>query len=155
MADTLLVVDDEPSIRRAIVRAFPDCRVLEAPDVATALSHTADDFPDLVLLDQNLPDGTGLEAVPRLRSIDHELPVVLLTGQGSTDLAVDALKQGVVDYVEKPFKLERLRRTVELLLERQRLGRQVARLSGRSDGRSQIIAQSAGMKRVLALVKRV
>ncbi|MDA3962780.1 MAG: sigma-54 dependent transcriptional regulator [Planctomycetota bacterium] len=155
MADTLLVIDDEPSIRRAIAKAFTEITVLEAETIAEGLERATDGFPDLVLLDQRLPDGSGLDAVASLRAIDPELPVVLLTGHGSTDLAVDALKQGVADYIEKPFKLERVRRTVELLLERQRLGRQVKRLSGGGKGRTQVVAQSSGMKRVMALIKRV
>ncbi|TVR44859.1 MAG: sigma-54-dependent Fis family transcriptional regulator [Planctomycetota bacterium] len=155
VSDTILVVDDEASIRRAIVKAFPDIQVLEASSLAEALEKTQEGYPDLVLLDQQLPDGTGLEALSRLRSIDPELPIVLLTGHGSTDLAVDALKQGVSDYIEKPFKLERLRLTVGGLLERQDLGRQVARLSGVARGRTQLVHQSASMKRVMGLIKRV
>lgn len=155
MSDTILVIDDEPAIRRAIVKAFPDITVLQAESVAEALERTQDGYPDVVLLDQQLPDGQGLESVSRLRAIDPELPIVLLTGHGSTDLAVEALKIGVTDYLEKPFKIERLRLTVSNLLERQRLGRQVARLSGVASGRSQFICASPAMKRVSALIKRV
>ena len=155
MTDTILAVDDEPSIRRAIAKAFSEATVLEASTLAEALEHAQDGYPDLVLLDQQLPDGEGLDSVARLRSIDPELPVVLLTGHGSTDLAVEALKMGVTDYIEKPFKLERLRLTVGGLLERQQLGRQVARLSGGSRGRTQVVHQSPQMKRVMSLIKRV
>ena len=155
MTDTILVVDDEPSIRRAIAKAFSSATVLEAETLAEALVHAQDGYPDVVLLDQQLPDGEGLDSVSRLRSIDPELPVVLLTGHGSTDLAVEALKMGVTDYIEKPFKLERLRLTVGGLLERQQLGRQVARLSGSGRGRTQLVHQSPQMKRVMSLIKRV
>lgn len=155
MSDTILVVDDEPAIRRAMVKAFADATVLEAENLEQAVLHTQDGYPDVVLLDQQLPDGEGLDAVARLRSIDPELPVVLLTGHGSTDLAVEALKLGVTDYIEKPFKLERLRLTVGNILERQQLGRQVARLSGVGRGRSQLVHQSPQMKRVMGLIKRV
>ncbi|TVR11257.1 MAG: sigma-54-dependent Fis family transcriptional regulator [Planctomycetota bacterium] len=155
VSDTILVIDDEPAIRRAIVKAFPAVTVLQAESVSEALERTQDGYPDVVLLDQQLPDGQGLEAVSRLRSIDPELPIILLTGHGSTDLAVEALKIGVTDYIEKPFKIERLRLTVGNILERQRLGRQVARLSGVAAGRSQFICVSPAMKRVSALIKRV
>jgi DNA-binding NtrC family response regulator len=122
--ETLLVVDDEPAIRSAIGR-----------------------YPDLAILDQKLPDGAGLDLVTQLRAIDPDIPVVLLTGHGSVDLAVEALKQGVTDFIEKPFKLERLRTTVGLLLEKQQLGRQVARLSGKSQGRQSMVAASPGCPR--------
>jgi DNA-binding NtrC family response regulator len=155
MSETILVVDDEPSIRHAIVRAFSGLTVKEAETGEQALALVRDAYPDLVLLDQKLPDGDGLALAAKIRGIDPELPIVLLTGHGSVDLAVEALKQGIADFVEKPFKLERLRTTVNLLLEKQRLGRQVARLSGKSSGRHSLVAHGTAMKRVMALVKRV
>jgi two-component system response regulator AtoC len=153
--ETLLVVDDEPAIRSAIGRAFPDLTVLQAESIEQALVLMRDGYPDLAILDQKLPDGSGLDLVTQLRAIDPDIPVVLLTGHGSVDLAVEALKQGVTDFIEKPFKLERLRTTVSLLLEKQQLGRQVARLSGKSQGRQSMVASSGAMKRVLGMIKRV
>ncbi len=155
MTETILVVDDEPSIRHAIVRAFSGLIVREAENAEQALAMVRDAYPDLVLLDHGLPDGNGLDVAAKIRGIDPELPVVLLTGHGSVDLAVDALKQGIVDFIEKPFKLERLRTTVNHLLEKQRLGRQVARLSGKASGRHSLVAHGVAMKRVMGLVKRV
>ena len=155
MTQTILVVDDESSIRHAIGRAFEDLTVVEAETGALALERVRDSYPDLILLDQRLPDGDGLAFIQRIRQIDVDVPIVLLTGNGSTDLAVEALKHGAADYVEKPFKLERLRTTVRNLLEKQHLGRQVARLSGKSSGRVSLIAHSGAMKRVMVLIKRV
>jgi len=155
MSETILVVDDEPSIRHAIVRAFSGLTVREAETGEQALTLVREAYPDLVLLDQKLPDGDGLDFAAKIRGIDPELPIVLLTGHGSVDLAVEALKQGIADFVEKPFKLERLRTTVNLLLEKQRLGRQVARLSGKASGRHSLVAHGVAMKRVMGLVKRV
>ena len=155
MPDTIIVIDDEPSIRSAIVRAFPELTVREAETGAAALDLVREAYPDLVILDQRLPDGDGLALIAKLRGIDPDLPIVLLTGHGSVDLAVEALQAGVADFLEKPFKLERLRTTVRNLLEKQSLGRQVKRLAGKSGGRSAIIAQSPAMKRVIGLIKRV
>ena len=155
MAETLLIVDDEDAIRHAIVRAVPDLLVVQAASGTEAIDRVRDSYPDLILLDQRLPDGDGLELIARIRAIDADVPVVVLTGNGSTDLAVDALKMGAADYLEKPFKLERLRTTVRNLLEKQQLGRQVARLSGKSAGRASLVAHSGPMKRVLSLIKRV
>lgn len=153
--ETLLVVDDEPAIRSAIARAFPDLTVIQAENGEQALAGMRDGYPDIAILDQKLPDGNGLDLVAKLRAIDPDIPVVLLTGHGSVDLAVDALKQGVTDFIEKPFKLERLRTTIGLLLEKQNLGRQVARLSGKSQGRQSMIATGGAMKRILGMIKRV
>ena len=155
MTDTLLVVDDEQSIRHAIKRSFPQYTVIEAETTAEALEKAQDGFPDLVLLDQYLPDGDGLELIKSLHAIDEELPVILMTGNGNVDMAVEALKQGASDFLEKPFQLEHLRANVELLLDRQRLGRQVAHLSGKGRSRVNLVAQSPAMKKVMNLVKRV
>jgi DNA-binding NtrC family response regulator len=155
MADTLLVIDDEHAIRHAITRAFDGMTVLTAEDGATGLRLAKEGFPDLVLLDQRLPDGDGLELLRSLRAVDPELPVVLMTGHGSVDLAVEALKEGASDFIEKPFRLEKLKATVNLLLDRQRLGRQVKRLVGTGTARTNLIARSPAMKRVLQLIKRV
>ena len=153
--ETLLVVDDEPAIRNAIARAFPDLTVLQADSGEAALALMQDSYPDLAILDQRLPDGDGLALVAKLRTVDPDIPIILLTGHGTVDLAVDALKQGINDFIEKPFKLERLRTTVGIHLDRQRLGRQVARLSGKNAGRQSLVATSSAMKRVLGTIKRV
>jgi DNA-binding NtrC family response regulator len=155
MTETVLIVDDEDAIRHAIVRALPDVTAVQASTGVEALERVRDSYPDLILLDQRLPDGDGLVLIAKIRAIDADVPVVVLTGNGSTDLAVEALKMGAADYLEKPFKLERLRTTVRNLLEKQQLGRQVARLSGKSSGRVSLIAHSGPMKRVISLIKRV
>ena len=155
MSSTILCIDDEPSIQHAISRALSDHKVITAGSVADGIRHMQDDYPDLVLIDQRLPDGEGLDVLPQFRRIDPDIPIVLLTGHGSTELAVDALKQGIDDYIEKPFKIDRLRLTVGNLIKKQELGRQVKRLSGGGRARSQMIADSKPMKQVMAMIKRV
>ena len=105
MTETILVVDDEQSIRHAIKRCFPQYTVLEAESAEGGLEQARDGFPDLVLLDQYLPDGDGLELIKSLHAIDAELPIILMTGSGSVDMAVEALKQGANDFLEKPMDL--------------------------------------------------
>ncbi|MFM2089933.1 MAG: hypothetical protein RLZZ127_422 [Planctomycetota bacterium] len=151
----VLVIDDEPSLRSAVGKALADCDVIEAADLAAGLAAAKDRYPDLVLLDQQLPDGEGIAAVPRFKAIDPDLPVVLLTGHGSGDLASDAFKGGISDYLEKPFKLDRLRVTVKTQLDKLALGRQVARLAGKREGRSQLVARDPASKKVLAMIARV
>lgn len=155
MPETLLVVDDEAAIRHAIGRAFNDLSVIEAASQQETIERVKDGYPDLILLDQHLEDGDGLPLIPRIRAIDPDVPIVILTGDGSTDLAVEAIKMGANDFLEKPFKIERLRTTVRNLLEKQDLGRQVARLAGKSSGRQSLIAHAPAMKRLLNLIKRV
>ncbi len=112
---TLLVIDDEPAIRHAFQRAFGDGSLIvrTATCAAEGLAVVAADRPDVVLLDVRLPDATGLETFRRLRAIDARIPVILITGHGTTDLAIEAMKEGVYEYLLKPLELPELRRLID------------------------------------------
>ena len=112
---TLLVVDDEPAIRHAFQRAFRDgdIAVRTAETAAGAVAAVAADRPDAVVLDVHLPDATGLDTFRRLKAVDARLPVVLVTGHGTTDLAIEAMKDGAFDYLLKPLELAALREVVD------------------------------------------
>ncbi|MBX9623652.1 MAG: response regulator, partial [Gemmataceae bacterium] len=111
---TLLVVDDEPAIRHAFQRAFRDgdVTVRTAETAAEAVAAVRADRPDAVVLDVHLPDATGLDTFRRLKAVDARLPVVLVTGHGTTDLAIEAMKEGAFDYLLKPLELADLRELV-------------------------------------------
>ena len=90
----ILIVDDEDRIRFA-VRDFlelQDYEVVEADTCVRAEEVCRDARPDAAVLDYGLPDGNALELLPRLKTIDPDLPIVILTGQGTIDLAVRAIK---------------------------------------------------------------
>jgi two-component system nitrogen regulation response regulator GlnG len=112
---TLLIVDDEPSILFAFRRVFrePEVEVLTAPRLAEGLMLARDRRPDVVLLDIHLPDGTGLEALEKFRQIDARCPVIFITGKGTTDTAIEAMKLGAYDYLLKPLELASLRQIVD------------------------------------------
>ncbi|MBA3845250.1 MAG: sigma-54-dependent Fis family transcriptional regulator [Planctomycetes bacterium] len=148
--ESLLVVDDEPAVRQVIIKAFPELRVREASSADQALAAMREEIPDLILLDHRLPDGEGLAIIQRLRAIDQRVPIVMLTGYGSTTLAVECFKRGAADYLEKPFKLDRLQFTVRNLLERHQ-----AQRAGRAAARPALVARSHAMKELLASIKRI
>ena len=102
---TILVIDDELSILHAFRRAFddPDDVLLTAPDAAEGLEVVARSRPDVVVLDLNLPDMSGLEVFDRIRRIDARIPVIFITGQGTTETAIEAMKLGAFDYLLKPL----------------------------------------------------
>jgi two-component system, NtrC family, response regulator AtoC len=108
---TLLVIDDEPSILHAFRRAFrdPSYAMLTAESAAEGLDVLARQRPDVVILDLRLGDSTGLETFERVRRLDERLPVILITGHGTTDLAIEAIKRGAFDYLLKPLELPALR----------------------------------------------
>ena len=122
---TILIVDDEERIRFA-VRDFlelQDYTIVEADTCATAESQVRDARPDAVVLDYGLPDGNALDLLPRLKAIDPDLPVVILTGQGTIELAVRAIKEGADHFLIKPVELPALLILLQRMLERERTHR--------------------------------
>jgi DNA-binding NtrC family response regulator len=130
-----MVVEDEPIVRFGI-RDFLESRgfdVDEAGNLEQARSVFQRMRPDAVILDYMLPDGPALGLLDELRSAEPQVPVVLLTGHGSIDLAVRAIKQGAENFLTKPVELPALSVILDRALENQRNRRkQVARISRRS-----------------------
>src|SRR5437879_2585125 len=127
---TLLVVDDEPAIQHAFKRAFRggELVVRTAETAAEAVEAFTRERPDVVVLDVRLTDATGLETFHRLRAIDARVPVILVTGHGTTDLAIEAIKEGAFEYLLKPLELADLRAVIERALQSSRLMRVPAAL---------------------------
>ncbi|WP_422923861.1 sigma-54-dependent transcriptional regulator [Singulisphaera sp. PoT] len=121
----ILVIDDESSILHAFRRAFgdPDDELLTAPNAEEGLALVSDKKPDVVVLDLNLPDANGLDVYRKIRAIDARIPVIFITGHGTTETAIEATKQGAFDYLLKPLELEQVRDLVEQAAEISRLGR--------------------------------
>jgi two-component system response regulator AtoC len=121
----LLVVDDEPAIQHAFRRAFRDAplTIVSATTGSEALASIERARPDAVVLDVHLPDASGLETYQRIRAIDARIPVVLVTGHGTTQLAIEAIKQGAFEYLLKPLELAQLREIIERALRSSRLMR--------------------------------
>jgi two-component system nitrogen regulation response regulator GlnG len=122
---TLLVVDDEPAIQHAFQRAFGGGGITlrSAATAAEALALIGRDRPDVVVLDIHLPDASGLDTFHRVRAIDARIPVVLITGHGTTDLAIEAIKEGAFEYLLKPLELAELRGLIDRAVRSSRLMR--------------------------------
>src|SRR5436305_12170659 len=110
----LLLIDDEPVIQHAFRKAFhpPEYETLTARTAADGLALLGARKPDVVVLDVNLPDSTGLQTFDRIRQLDARIPILLVTGQGTTELAIQAMKRGAFDYLPKPLAYDNLRELV-------------------------------------------
>src|SRR3954452_10436011 len=125
---TSVVIDDESSILHAFRRAFgdPEDTLQTASDGSEGLELVARCRPDVVVLDLNLPDMSGLDVFHRIRTIDARIPVIFITGHGTTETAIEAMKQGAFDYLLKPLDVARVRELVERAAEISRLMRMPA-----------------------------
>jgi DNA-binding NtrC family response regulator len=153
----VLIIDDEATLARNLAT------YLERLGWATRVAGSAEEGlaaysefrPDVVLMDHNLPGRNGLEALGQLRSMDPQARVVLMTGYGSIDLAVAAMKQGAVDYLAKPLGLSELKLLLERLIAQHRLESAVDYYRGREAVGSGIDNIEGRSPEVVALRERI
>ena len=126
----ILVVDDEPKICRLLEQLLEreGYSVTTCPDGAAALKAIVRSRPDLVITDLKMPGMDGLELASLARSLDPDLPVVLVTGYASMETAVKALREGISDYVTKPFSLAEIKSVVGRILQNRALAEENRRL---------------------------
>jgi DNA-binding NtrC family response regulator len=117
----VLIVEDEPGIRLGI-RTYLETYGYEMDEAATcaaALTHVNTVLPDVLLVDYALPDGTALDLMTQLKSAGIELPVVIVTGHGSIELAVSAIKEGAEHFLTKPLELASVAVVIDRVIENQ------------------------------------
>ena len=129
---TVLLVDDEEAVRFPIRRFLTAAgfEVREADSMGAAIDACQPAIPAAAVLDFSLPDGDGLDLLRRLKAMDIALPVILLTGHGTIDLAVKAMQEGAEQFFTKPVELPTLRVVLERAIENRRSRQQT--LAGRS-----------------------
>jgi two-component system nitrogen regulation response regulator GlnG len=120
---TLLIVDDEPSVCYSFARVFGNdrTRVISAGTVAEGLRLFQSESPDIVVLDLQLPDGTGLQAFASIRKLSPKQPVVFITAHGTTSTAIEAMKHGAFDYLIKPLDFDKVSEILSRAFEAARL----------------------------------
>jgi len=159
----VLVVDDEELYRRALERILGRAghQVITARDASEALSMLASHPIDLVLCDVKMPGISGIELVRQIHDLQPDLPSIVVTGYGSAEKSVEALRAGAFWYLEKPFDqghLDVVRRLVDQAIEHGRLRTENRRLQHQLEERHQfdnIIGDSPSIRRVLETVAKV
>jgi two-component system nitrogen regulation response regulator NtrX len=152
MKEAVLVVDDEAGVRASLAAILGDegYAVDEADSGERALTALEARRYDLVLLDVWLPGADGLEVLGRIREADPELPVVVISGHGTIETAVRAVRLGAHDFVEKPLSLEKTLLAVRNALQRRRLETEIRALKRQLDERYVMVGESAALKRLRA-----
>ena len=159
MASDILIVDDEADIREMVAGFLQDDghRTRLARDSDEALKAVEERRPQLVILDIWLQGSRldGLEVLNIIKKAHPDLPVVIISGHGNIETAVTAIKRGAYDYIEKPFKADRLLLVTLRALEASKLQREVRELRERSVVSSEMIGKSPAMNQLRAALDRV
>jgi len=159
-AASLLLVDDDEAFRTVLARELVRLgyEVATADSGGAALERIAAREPDVVLLDLRLPDRDGLEVLEAIRGTSPGTDVIMLTGHGSIDTAIQSVRAGAFDYVAKPCPLDELEVRIQRALERQSLRRRASLLERGltpPDVAGSFIGESAEFRRMAELVARV
>jgi len=144
----ILIIDDDREIRSTLSAALKrrEFGVDTAIDLKAARDKTLANF-DLVLLDVMLPDGNGVDLLKEITGVQDRPPVVMMSGVAGIETAVESIRQGAVDFLEKPLSLERVLVTIDNALRRRRLERENVELSERAFGR--LVGSSPEMKKII------
>src|SRR2546427_2949551 len=156
----LLVVDDEQSIRRLCMTVGGALGYLcsEAESAEAALARSPAVTPDIVIADLRLPNLSGADLLRQIKSRLPATEVVIMTGHGSIESAVEAMKSGAYDYIQKPFRVEELRMLLRRMEEKIRLVQENKVLRERVETDQQldgIIGESAKIREVLRIIGRL
>jgi two-component system nitrogen regulation response regulator NtrX len=153
----ILVIDDDAGVRESLrmTLEYDGYDVSGAATGQEGLALVEREAPDLVLLDVKMPGMDGLDVLTRLHSMHEALPVVMISAHGTPSSAVDAIRKGALDFLEKPFEsTERLRVTIQNALEQARLRDENRSLKRAVEVRHQMIGDSGALKQVMASIGR-
>jgi DNA-binding NtrC family response regulator len=155
-----LIVDDEQSIRRLCITVGQGLNFVcvEAETAEAALGLIETDAPDIVVTDLKLPSLSGTDLLRKIKDLSPRAEVAIMTGHGSIESAVEAMRLGAYDYIEKPFRVERLRQLLQRMAEKVRLVTENQFLRERVSADTQldgIIGTSAKMQDVLRMLSRL
>lgn len=156
----ILVVDDEESIREffQIMLKREGYEVFTAANGKEGLEHLKKNPVDLIISDIQMPELSGLELLSKVREIDPEMVVMMITAFGSTEIAVEAMKRGAYDYIQKPFKIDEVKIIIRQALEKRSLkleNHQLKKELGTKYAFDNIIGGASPMIKIYELVKRV
>ncbi len=157
---SILVIDDEKSIRRLMQKELTSSRreVVVAGGAAQAIDLIRSHWFDVVVLDLLLPDTTDLDLLIEIRDLSPHTEVIMITGHGDINNAVEAMKLGAYDFIPKPFNLDRIEQVVEKAHQRAQLSRQNLMLrhsSGHDRNPTKFIGNSAAINEIKYLVDKV
>ena len=153
----ILIIDDEKAIRNALrdILSYEKYEVHEASDGNEGIKMAEADSYDLVLCDVKMPKVDGIEVLSRLQEVHPDLPVVMISGHGTIETAVEAIKKGAYDYISKPPDLNRLLVTVRNALDKNRLVTETKSLRKKIFKTREMIGDSIALQGIREMIDRV
>ncbi|MDF2487428.1 MAG: Fis family transcriptional regulator [Pseudomonas sp.] len=156
MLNSVIVVDDEASIRTAVQQwlSLSGFNVRLFASAQDCLAQLPAHFPGVIISDVRMPGMDGLQLLERLQADDPDLPVILLTGHGDVPMAVEAMRNGAYDFLEKPFSPQSLLGSLRRALEKRQLVLENRRLHEQADLKSRLEGSLLGMSQGLVQLRR-
>ncbi|KAB2924786.1 MAG: sigma-54-dependent Fis family transcriptional regulator [Dechloromonas sp.] len=153
----VLLVEDDPNVRLGCEQAMQlaGIAVRTAASAEEAEKALTPDFPGIVVTDMRLPGFSGMELLRRVHARDPDLPVIMITGHGDVTLAVEAMRNGAYDFMQKPFSTDDLVEVVRRALEKRALVLEVESLRRRLDQRDDLEARLIGRSPLMQKVRRL
>ncbi len=153
----IIVVDDEKSIRDSIkmILDYEGYESLFAENGKKALQVIDDEPVDVVLLDIKMPGMDGLEVLDAIRELDADIPVIMISGHGTIETAVEATKKGAYDFLEKPLDRDKVLVTIRNALRQRKLSQDYREIKEKVETDEQILGKSRAIQKIIELIKRV
>jgi DNA-binding NtrC family response regulator len=153
----ILIVDDEPIIRTALreILEYEKYEIEEAENVKKALEAIEKQEFKLILSDIKMPEMNGIDFLEELQKRESNVPVIMITGHGDIDTAVEALKKGAFDFLQKPLDMNRLLISVRHAVEREQLVVETKKLKRKINKRYEIIGNSPAIEHVKDMIEKV
>ena len=155
----ILIIEDEASIRRVLVKILseenPQYQVFEAEDGLIGTEMIKKDDFDLVLCDIKMPKMDGVEVLEAVKKIKPEIPMVMISGHGDLDTAVNTMRMGAFDYISKPPDLNRLLNTIRNALDRKQLVVENKRLKRKVSKQYEMVGNSPAIEAIKLIIDKV
>jgi DNA-binding NtrC family response regulator len=154
---SILIIDDEKAIRKTLseILSFEDYKVDEASDGEEGLKKFKESNYDVVLCDIKMPKIDGLEFLQKAVEANSDVPIIMISGHGNIETAVEAVKKGAYDFIQKPPDLNRLLITIRNAMERNSLVTETKVLRRKANKVQQMIGESTGISKIKETIDKV
>lgn len=153
----ILVIDDERSIRNSMkdILSFEGHEVILAENGMEGLASVKREKPELVFCDIKMPKVEGIEVLKRIKEFTTETPVIMISGHGTIDTAIDAIKNGAYDFIEKPLDLNRILITIKNATDKTQLIQETQTLKTKVSKKYDMIGNSEALERIKVMIDKV